>query len=164
MSKAKRTWTLAAAMAVGSLAGAAAAEDVYVNSAQAILRDGKGLAYNEVATVKKGGKLTVIERQGNWVKVRSGDNKEGWVSQSSLTANNPGGGMGDLSKLLGGGSSSSAASSAEAGKGLGEALEYAKGRKLSLAGLEKMKAIRKSVKGAELDAFMSEGKVGSDKQ
>lgn len=162
MSKPRKSRTLAAAIAVASLTAVAHAEDLYVNSAQAILRDGKGLAYNEVATVKKGGKLTVIQREGNWVKVRA-DGKEGWVASSSLTPNNPGGGMGDLSKLLGGGSSSSAASSAEAGKGLGEALVYAKNNRLSTAGLEQMKSIRKSVKGPELDAFMTEGNVGSDK-
>jgi hypothetical protein len=44
------------------------------------IRSGAGNDYPVVSTVKQGDKLTVIGELGDWLNVRLGDGKEGWIS------------------------------------------------------------------------------------
>ena len=52
----------------------------------------------------------------------------------------------------------------KAGKGLGEALAYARSTGMSPAGLERMLALRKTVSGADWERFITEGNVGPAKR
>ena len=138
------------------------AEDVFVKQAAVPVRAGKGSAYDEVATVKKGDKLQVVAREGDWLKVRA-NGKEGYVFKTAIDTKNPSGGGklgGDLGRMFSGASGGSTASSGAAGKGLGESLQYARTNGMSPAGLDRMIAMNKALNAPEWEAFMTQGKVG----
>lgn len=143
------------------VSSAALAEDLHVKQASAVLRAGKGAAYDEVATLKKGAKVTVIAREGKWLKV-SADGRTGYLFEAAV-ADSKSGDTGGLSKLLGGAAGASEASSAEAGKGLGESIAWARANRMSPRGLERMIAIRKTVTGQDWESFTEEGRVGPAK-
>mgnify|MGYP003445780725 CR=1 FL=1 len=65
----------------------AANDDLVVTGEILNLREGPGLSYPILATLKKGDSLSVIEKAGDWIHVQAG-NKEGWVA-SWLTASKP---------------------------------------------------------------------------
>ncbi|HSI35979.1 MAG: SH3 domain-containing protein [Phycisphaerae bacterium] len=154
---------LAGLVALSVLSGSALAEDVFVKQSRVVVREGKGAAYDEVTTVAKGDRLQVVGREGPWIKVRA-KGREGYVFESAVADQKPGEDLGaGLSKMLGGNAQASSASDAAAGKGLGEALDLAKSRGQSTAGLQKMKAIRKSVSGKDWEQFTREGNVGPNK-
>jgi len=44
------------------------------------IREGPGMDYSVVATVKQGDKLTVIGESGEWLNVRLENGQEGWIS------------------------------------------------------------------------------------
>src|SRR4051812_48333348 len=132
--KPKRTcrWFVAAA-ALG-ISSMALDEDVYVKLPMARIKSAAGAGADDVVQVKKGEKLQVLGRQGSWLKVKAGD-REGYVHENSVSSSGGGGDMGSgLSNILGAGSGASAASSAEAGRGLGEALVYARSAGFSTNG------------------------------
>src|SRR5688572_14919796 len=105
----------AAVMGVGGAALAQAAEQLYVNRAALPIREGKGGAYNAVATAKQGDALTVIAREDNWIKVQFGD-KQGYVNANSLSAKQiKGSGFGSA---LAGGADAGGLEAGAAGKGL----------------------------------------------
>ena len=163
--RSKRNRIAAAVIGVAiSFSTAAHAEDVFVKLPQANILAGKGAGSDRVAQVKKGEKLQVLAHEGSWLKVKVG-NQEGYVHQNSVSTSDQGGdGGGGLSKLLGTASGASGASSAEAGRGLGEALAYARSTDMSPAGLDRMLALRKTVSGADWERFTSEGNVGPAKR
>lgn len=45
------------------------------------LREGPGLNFKVIGSVKKGMVLSVLDEKGNWLKVRVEDGKEAWVSK-----------------------------------------------------------------------------------
>lgn len=45
------------------------------------LREGPGLNFKVIGSLKKGTALSVLEEKGNWLKVRFEDGKEAWVSK-----------------------------------------------------------------------------------
>jgi SH3-like domain-containing protein len=59
-------------------------EQMYVAVPQVMLRDRVAAVYNKVGTAKNGEKLTVLDRQKRFVKVRTPRNEEGWVEQRYL--------------------------------------------------------------------------------
>lgn len=65
----------------------AASDDLVVTGEILNLREGPGLSYPILATLKEGDSLSVIEKAGDWIHVKAG-NKEGWVA-SWLTASKP---------------------------------------------------------------------------
>ena len=150
-----------ALVAIGfMLAGTTAirAEEVTLKN-QVDLLDDKTAAGDVVETVPRDAKLQVIGREDKWVHVKAADGKDGWISEAVLSAN-AGGGL-DLSGLLGG-SQGSEMSSAAAGKGFDDSVEtYARNKSYSKAGLDRMIAIRKSVKGADWRQFVKDGGVGA---
>jgi hypothetical protein len=154
-----------AVIALFLLGTSALAEDCYVKQNSVVIRAGKGSAYEEVGTARKGDKLQVLAREGSWLKVKAGGGKEGYVFQTAVSDTNPGGGgLGaDLGRMFSGASGGNAASSGEAGKGLGESLDYARSHGMSPAGLERLIALRKTVTGRDWEAFTAEGKVGPAK-
>jgi hypothetical protein len=158
----KRRMILIAA-AVLAMAGTSSAEDVYVKLPTARVKAQAGAGADDVVRLKKGDKLQVLGRQGSWIKVKAGD-KEGYVHENSVSSSGGGGEGTSLSQILGGASGSSAASSAEAGKGLGEALDYARSHGMSPNGLERMLALRGQVSGSDWQKFTAEGNVGPAKK
>jgi hypothetical protein len=138
---------LFALLFLGLVTLSALAEDVYVKQPAASIRAGKGAAYDEVAKLKKGDKMTVIAREGKW------------IFETTVSDQKPGENM--FSAL--GSSAAGSASAAEAGRGVGESLDYAKAKGLNTTGLEKMMSMRNLVKGPEQEAFEKDGKVGVGK-
>lgn len=65
-----------------------AKEQMYVAVSQVMLRDRVAAVYNKVGTAKNGEKLTVLDRQKRFVKVRTARNEEGWVEQRYLAGVN----------------------------------------------------------------------------
>ena len=59
-------------------------EQMYVNVPQVMLRDRVAAVYNKVGIATNGEKLTVLDRQKRFVKVRTPRNEEGWVEQRYL--------------------------------------------------------------------------------
>lgn len=49
------------------------------------LREGPGLNYKVIGSVKKGTPLTILEDRGNWLRVRLEDGKEAWVSKAATS-------------------------------------------------------------------------------
>lgn len=52
----------------------------YVN-----LRDGPGMSYKNVGSIKQGSSMELLEDKGNWLHVRLQDGKEVWVSKEATT-------------------------------------------------------------------------------
>jgi uncharacterized protein YgiM (DUF1202 family) len=57
---------------------------MYVSAPQANLRDHVSTIYNRVGSVKNGDRLLVLERQKHFVRVRTGQNVEGWIELRAL--------------------------------------------------------------------------------
>jgi uncharacterized protein YgiM (DUF1202 family) len=49
-----------------------------------VVKSGPGNNYPEIATVRKGGKLIIMEQSGEWVKVRLENGQEGWIRSEVL--------------------------------------------------------------------------------
>ena len=49
-----------------------------------VAKSGPGDNYPEIATFRKGDKLTILEESGKWVKVRSENNQVGWIRSEVL--------------------------------------------------------------------------------
>jgi len=56
-------------------------EVMYVSAAQASLRDRVAAVYTKVGTVKNGDRVSVLDREKRFVKVRTDDGLEGWLEQ-----------------------------------------------------------------------------------
>lgn len=52
----------------------------YVN-----LREGPGMSYKNVGSIKQGTSMTLLEESGDWLRVRLSDRKEAWVSKQATT-------------------------------------------------------------------------------
>lgn len=62
-----------------SYIASAEGEELYVNAEILYLREGPGLSYPIIDTLKEGNKLTAINKEGDWVQVSVGQT-EGWVA------------------------------------------------------------------------------------
>jgi uncharacterized protein YgiM (DUF1202 family) len=152
----------AAVMGVGGAALAQAAEQLYVNRAALPIREGKGGAYNAVATAKQGDALTVIAREDNWIKVQFGD-KQGYVNANSLSAKQiKGSGFGNA---LAGGADAGGLEAGAAGKGLlDDAEKYAKSKGMSAKIVDDMIDRNNAVSIPDWEAFQKEGNVGANRK
>jgi len=56
-------------------------EIVYVSAPQVSLRDRVAAVYNKTGTVKNGDRVSVIDREKRFLKVRTADGTEGWIEQ-----------------------------------------------------------------------------------
>ncbi len=56
-------------------------EVVYVSAPQASLRDRVAAVYSKTGTVKNGDRVSVVDREKRFVKVRTADGTEGWLEQ-----------------------------------------------------------------------------------
>ena len=63
----------------------AASADLQVGNADVNLRQGPGLSYPVLTTLRSGTQLTSLERSGDWIKVQS-KNHEGWIASWLVTS------------------------------------------------------------------------------
>ena len=61
-----------------------AQESAYITAPQVYLRDRVAAVYNRVALAKNGERVQVLEHSRRFVRVRTGDGKEGWVEERYL--------------------------------------------------------------------------------
>jgi len=149
-------FAIAGLCAIG--AGIAVAEDVWVDRPVTKILGGKGSLYPVVAEVHQGDKLTVVERDGDWVHVQFQGN-DGWVYGKSLSAREVGG---DAFANVNNGQSEGM-SNANAAKGFTE-MDFAVSKGYSPQPLLQMEAdIKAEVTPDGLEKFMADGKVGDAK-
>jgi uncharacterized protein YgiM (DUF1202 family) len=156
---------LLAAIIIGSAAALAVAEDQYVQPDQLDVREGPGLLFDPVDTVKKNVKLQILERTDDgWAKVQTPSGKQCYVFQKEL-GQQPAAGPGLLSGLnVTSDAEASQMSTGAASKGLEpEAETYARNKNYSKASLDQVMAMNKSVKGRQWMQFCQDGKVGPAK-
>ena len=156
-----RTMFATASLAVGGLcfAQAAATETVWTKQ-PVVIRDGKSGFATEVVKAKKGDQLTVLAREGPWLKVQLGD-KQGYVFENVTSTKKVGAGQG-LGDMMAGGDSTSGMNPAAAGKGLDQmANDYAKNKNMDPKVVDAMIDRNKAITEAERQAFMAEGNVGA---
>lgn len=154
-----------AALVIGALGAALAAEQVRVEVQLLVIRSGKGSMHAKVAEAKKDDMLDVVQRDADdWLKVRFGD-KEGYIKATALK---PRGATG-LSALAEGaaqlsGQTSDVGASAAA-RGIDDnAIAYASSKGMNTDGLKRMLDSRDRVVGQRWLAFTREGRVGPARQ
>lgn len=156
----KRTssrWLIGAVVlagAVGVASDARAAETVTVKFPNARLLAKKSGGSDLMLTLRRGDVLEVVAREGTWYKVKAADGKVGYVQENSLARPGEKVGQGTV------GTSGKGASFAEATRGVGESEQWAKSTGNDTSGLARMLALRAAVRGADFDAFTTEGNVG----
>jgi hypothetical protein len=153
----------AVVMVLAFICIAAAAETVYVQTANVPIREEMSSLGQEVVRVNRGAKLQVLEQHGAWLKVQFTD-KEGktYVGYCMATALSPKPVEDSALDMLGsGGGDADAPSAALAGKGLlAEAEQYATSKNLNPAYANQMVEIRNSLTPEQLRAFQKAGRVG----
>jgi len=60
-----------------------------VASSKANLRSGPGIEYQVIAKVTKWKSLDVVEKKGDWLKVRRKGEKEGWIHVKLVKVTSP---------------------------------------------------------------------------
>lgn len=66
------------------------AKSLYViPTAEIALRSGKGNEYRVVAVIVNGSRVQLLKEDGDWAKIRTADNKEGWMPKRYLSASPP---------------------------------------------------------------------------
>jgi hypothetical protein len=153
-----RTMFATASLAVGGLCFAQAASETVWAKQPIVIRDGKSGFAAEVTKARKGDQLTVLAREGPWLKIQIGD-KQGYVSESVTSAKKvAGGGFGDM---MAGGDSTSGMNTSAAAKGLDKmAQDYATSKNMNPKVVDAMMDRNKAITEAERQAFMAEGNVG----
>src|SRR5215217_4708501 len=160
-SRRRRLSTAALAFLLAGGGIAWVAEHVTVGVPQLHIQSSKGGFGVPVAVVSKNSRLDVIGREGDWLKVRTSDGKEGYIRQTALTARSlqPAANAALIS------AASSGATPTAASKGALEAetRNYASAKGLSTQGVETMMATHLSITPEEFEQFQREGAVGSFK-
>jgi len=158
-------WVIA--LAVLGISTAAIAEDVMVKYQSAIVHTGKSAHNQTVATLKKGEKMQVLAKDGDWLKVKTGD-KLGYIQANYVIAagsNNSGGGFAGLSNLVAGSSGSAEATGGAAVKGVDDSVKWAQSNGKSTAGLDRMIAVSATLlQDGDWDKFTRQGNVGPSKK
>jgi uncharacterized protein YgiM (DUF1202 family) len=152
----------ATSLAVAGACFAQAAEQLWTKQAVDI-REGKSGFSKVVVSAKKGEQLTVLAREGSWVKVQRGD-QQGYIFQNMLSDKKVGSGesMGDV---MAGGDSTSGMSTSAAGKGLDKIAEdYAATKHMDPKVVDAMIARNTSISDADRVAFMKQGNVGAERK
>jgi hypothetical protein len=137
------------------------AEQVIVGVPELRILSSKGGFGGSVTTVKKNAKLDVIAREGDWLKVRTPDGREGYIRRVALTARS----LQPAANAALVNATSSGADATAASKGAleREAISYASSKGLSTQGVETMIATHLAITAEEFQQFEREGAVGSFK-
>ena len=140
-------------MSIG-VVSTALAEDNWIKR-NADLRTDPSAAGDLVVKAQKGDKVSVLEKNGAWVKVEF-KGKTGWVAADSLSARE----VKSEAHLTGALGTSAESSTGAAAKGLQQdTIAYAANQHLSTRGVDEMVAIKKSVTAEMLKAFVEEGNI-----
>ena len=159
MKQRRAAW--AVLLAMGIFAAGALADSVWIKSEQVDIRSGKGAVYPVIKSVPKGTELTVVAREGHWIKVQIGD-QQGYVFDGATSPDKVGSG-GNLLASLGAGADASNMSSGAAAKGLApEADQWAASKNIDPGPMNKLIAFRKNFNPHLWEVFTAEGKVGPD--
>jgi hypothetical protein len=108
-----------------------------------------------VGPVSYGERVETVQKQGDWIDVKSSKNLRGWIHQSALTSKQV--------VLSAGGQAKSAANDKEvalAGKGFNADVEaqYRKNNgRIDFASVDRMETVR--ISGDQMISFLDEGKV-----
>jgi len=138
---------------VAGLTAIATAEQVVVHQDVDVKSDKNPLA-DPVESVTANTQLQVLSRDGGWVRVKTPDGKEGFVSQDDLASNT------DVTGLSGSGNVNGV-SSAAAGRGLQDDTEHYAGQKhMSTEGVNLMIRWGNEVSARDLREFAKAGNVG----
>src|SRR5437764_15444238 len=139
--------------ALVGFAAVAAAEQVVVHQEVDVKTEKNPLA-DPVETVTTNTQLQVLSREGGWIRVKTPNGKEGYVSQDDLASNTDVSGLSGNSDVRG-------MSSAAAGRGLTEDTEkYAGQKRFSTTGVNTMIKWGNAVSSKELRDFAKAGNVG----
>lgn len=165
----------APALAALLLAGTVLGEEKSVKRAELIVREGKGSIYKPVATLHRGDVVNVVgrdDKNSRWLKVDVGG-KTGWVYEDTLESRalaSGGGRAGMLDASATPSANTAAASSvglvSETGevtlRGEGwDSRAFAQKNGLNASGVQGLMSTRQALTPQQVDAFMSQGKVGS---
>jgi hypothetical protein len=155
----KASWVMF--LATGMLAAGALADSVWINSDLVQIRSGKGAVFPVIATASKGTELTVVDREGHWIKVQVND-QQGYVFDGSTSPQKVSGG-GNLLASMGAGADASNMSSGAAAKGLApDADQWAASKNIDPGPMNRLIAFRKQIDPQLWVKFTQEGKVGPD--
>jgi uncharacterized protein YgiM (DUF1202 family) len=149
-------------------ATAMAEEKRWVSSEGTTLKAEASATSDNVADVKVGTAVTVVESGGRWLKVRTAAGKEGWVYAGRVSETPPAAEVaGDDGGVFGGSMQKSQINTAKADsarsiRGLSpEATKYAKDRGTPEIYKKSLDVIlARKVSTNELKAFLKEGKIG----
>ena len=147
---------------------ALAAEKRWVSSEGTTLKAEASATSDNVADVKVGTAVTVVESGGRWLKVRTAAGKEGWVYAGRVSETPPASEVaGDDGGIFGGSMKSSQINTAKADsarsiRGLSPgAAQYAKDRGTPEIYKKSLDVVlARKVSPNELKAFLKEGKIG----
>jgi len=138
---------------IGGFAAVAVAENVVVKNDLMILSD-KNPFSRSVTTVPANSTLQILGRDGSWVRVRTANDMEGFISSDDLPAST------DLSSVKGSGNAT-AADASLASRGLERETEnYAKLKNLNPKDAQLMVDWAHLVTTTDLVKFAEEGHVG----
>jgi uncharacterized protein YgiM (DUF1202 family) len=161
-----RTRACAAVFAavVGGAAGIVLADDLYVQPLKLDVREGPGLLFDPVDSVKKNDKLHVLEKTDDgWFKVQTPGGKQGYVFKESVKSQ-PAAAPGPLAGLnVTSNAEAAEMSQGAAGKGLEpETDNYARSKNYDRTALNRVIAMNApgSQKARDWMQFCKEGKVG----
>jgi uncharacterized protein YgiM (DUF1202 family) len=162
--KPKNSRLMAAIVAgvIVTVGGSAFAESIWIKSEVVEIRGGKGAVYPVLATVKKGQELTVVERDGKWIKVIVPNGavaavpQQGYVFENAVSVTKV-----DAGGNIFSGMGSSDMGTAAAAKGLQPTAEnYAANKRMDSGPLNRLIALNKHIDPKEYEKFTAEGHVG----
>ena len=157
----KRTYAFLL-IALGGI-GLAIAQEIVVQQESIALHEKQKQISKVVAKANRGDKLTKVDQQGPWLKLRMANNQEGWVHQDELViaSKGAGGGANLLAALQGSNAQASESTAGAASKGIGaDSQKYAAAKGYSTDALNKMVAGRDRVTAERVEIFESQGNVG----
>ena len=163
------TRSMVVAFALLLIAATAMAEEKrWVSSEGTTLKSEASATSDNVADVKVGTAVTVVESGGRWLKVRTAAGKEGWVYAGRVSETPPASEVAGGDGGIFGGSmqksqiNTAKADSARSIRGLSpEAAKYAKDRGTPEVYKKSLDIVlARKVSANELKAFLKEGKIG----
>ena len=152
-------------LAGAAIIGSALAETVYVRSPSAEIRSGRTVLDRRIERVPHGTPLEVLEREGQWILVKTPQGNEGWVYASRTAAEKPEEESGLLAKLGREFRGEAAETAATAGaRGLDKmAEEYARRAGVGpahIAAINRLEGFSARVTEQQVQEFLRKGKVG----
>lgn len=146
---------------VGGGAAVVAAEDRIVQVLNLPVMAKPGGMGAPVDTVQKNARLTVLEKQGTWLKVQTPTGKQGYVKEGALAAQSFSTGSGEVK----GDAGTSGLNATLAGKGLEETAQaFASKNNLNPAPLDRNLKRRNNISADKYNQFQQQGRVGAYKR